>query len=46
MTTRGLLAAAALYDRYGFKLTQEIPSTAFGKPVIEQRYELNLSAKS
>ena len=46
MTTRGLLAAAALYHRYGFKLTQEIPSTAFGKPLIEQRYELDLSAKS
>ncbi|MBL0744999.1 GNAT family N-acetyltransferase [Chryseolinea lacunae] len=42
MTTKGLVAAAALYTRYGFQLTEEIPSTAFGKPLTEQKYVLNL----
>lgn len=35
--------ATALYNRYGFKLAEEKPSTAFDKPLIEQRYELDLS---
>jgi peptidyl-dipeptidase Dcp len=41
-TTAELTASAHLYKKYGFKLTEEKPSTAFGKPVIEQRYDLVL----
>lgn len=41
-TTHELPAAASLYKRHGFKLTQEKDSIAFGKPVIEQRYDLAL----
>ncbi|HXL56221.1 MAG TPA: GNAT family N-acetyltransferase, partial [Chitinophagaceae bacterium] len=41
-TTHELSAAAALYTRYGFKLTEEIPTTNFGKPLKEQRYDLIL----
>lgn len=40
-TTQELHAAASLYKRYGFKLTEEKQSTAFGKAVIEQRYDFN-----
>lgn len=39
-TTHELDAAASLYKRYGFTLTEENPSTNFGKPVREQRYDL------
>jgi peptidyl-dipeptidase Dcp len=39
-TTHEQEAAIALYKRYGFKLTEEKPSTAFGKALIEQRYDL------
>ncbi|OQP64518.1 hypothetical protein [Niastella populi] len=41
-TTSELPAAAALYRRYGFVVTEEIPSSSFGKPVIEQKYSLKL----
>lgn len=41
-TTHELPAAAHLYKRLGFKLTEEKESTSFGKPVIEQRYDLTL----
>ncbi|HTI09839.1 MAG TPA: GNAT family N-acetyltransferase [Puia sp.] len=41
-TTHELGAAASLYQRYGFTLTEEKPSTAFGKSLVEQKYELNL----
>ncbi len=41
-TTHELAAAAALYRRFGFKLTEEKESTAFGKPLREQRYDLVL----
>ncbi len=41
-TTHELTTAAALYKRAGFKLTEEKASTAFGKPLIEQRYDLTL----
>ena len=40
-TTQEQEAATALYRRYGFRLTEEKPSTAFGKSLIEQRYEWN-----
>lgn len=41
-TTNELHAAASLYLRHGFRLTEEKPSTTFGKPLIEQRYDLKL----
>jgi GNAT superfamily N-acetyltransferase len=41
-TTHELAAAASLYKRFGFKLTKEKESTAFGKPLREQRYDLVL----
>jgi ribosomal protein S18 acetylase RimI-like enzyme len=40
-TTSELHAAASLYTRYGFRLTEEKPSAGFGKEVVEQRYELD-----
>lgn len=40
LTTDELHSAASLYKRYGFKLVEEKHSSAFGKPLIEQKYEL------
>jgi peptidyl-dipeptidase Dcp len=42
-TTNEQTAAASLYERYGFQLTEEKESDAFGKPLIEQRFDLQLS---
>jgi GNAT superfamily N-acetyltransferase len=42
-TTEELKTAISLYKRYGFKLTEEKESTAFGKPVKEMRFDLNLN---
>jgi N-acetylglutamate synthase-like GNAT family acetyltransferase len=42
LTTHELPTAAHLYKNYGFKLISETESSAFGKPLIEQRYELHL----
>ena len=42
-TTHELTTAAVLYKKLGFQLTEEKESTAFGKPLIEQRYDLILS---
>lgn len=42
-TTHELTAAAFLYRRAGFRLTEEKDSSAFGKPLKEQRYDLILS---
>lgn len=39
-TTSELDAAASLYKRYGYYLTEEKDSSAFGKKVREQRYEM------
>jgi peptidyl-dipeptidase Dcp len=39
-TTDELPAAASLYARYGFRLTEEKESRAFGKLLKEQKYEL------
>lgn len=39
-TTDHLPAAHHLYKKFGFRLTEEKPSTAFGKPLVEQRYDL------
>jgi len=36
------VGAAKLYKRYGYKLTEEKPSTAFGISLVEQRYDLIL----
>ena len=41
-TTDELPASAHLYKKFGFVLTHEEPSNAFGKPVIQQKYELKL----
>jgi GNAT superfamily N-acetyltransferase len=41
-TTHELTTAAALYKRLGYKLTEEKESNSFGKPLIEQRYDLIL----
>jgi GNAT superfamily N-acetyltransferase len=41
-TTHELTAAASLYKRVGFKLTEEKESTAFGKPLREHRYDLSV----
>ena len=41
-TTHELSTAAFLYIRHGFQLTEEKESTAFGKPLREQRYDLFL----
>jgi len=39
-TTNELAAAHHLYKKFGFILTEERPSTDFGKPLVEQRYDL------
>lgn len=41
-TTEQQAAAAKLYKRYGYQLTEEKPSIAFGVPLTEQRYDLIL----
>ena len=41
-TTHELSTAAFLYKRHGFALTEEKESTAFGKLLKEQRYDLFL----
>jgi GNAT superfamily N-acetyltransferase len=38
-TTDELPAAGSLYTRHGFRLCDEQPSTRFGKPLVEQKYE-------
>lgn len=42
-TTADQQAAIALYQKSGFKLTEEVISNEFDKPVTEQRYEIKLS---
>ena len=42
LTTDELPASTHLYKKFGFKLTEEKPSTSFGKPVLLQRYDLIL----
>ena len=41
-TTHELSTAALLYKKFGFTLTEEKETTAFGKPLREQRYDLVL----
>ena len=40
-TTNEQQAAISLYTRYGFQLTEEKESMAFGKPLAERKYEFN-----
>jgi N-acetylglutamate synthase-like GNAT family acetyltransferase len=42
LTTGDLPVSTHLYKKFGFRLTQEKPSSAFGKPVVQQRYDLAL----
>jgi len=42
-TTQQQVIAAKVYQRYGYQLTEEKPSMAFGVPLTEQRYDLILS---
>ena len=42
-TTNDLFTAAHIYKKMGFKLTEEFESTAFGKPLKQQRYDLILT---
>lgn len=41
-TTDELFAAAHIYKKMGFVLTEELSSTSFGKLLKEQRYDLHL----
>lgn len=41
-TTNEQVSAAKLYEIFGFKLTEEKESDAFGKYLIEQRFDLLL----
>lgn len=41
-TTNEQHSAIALYEKYGFELTEEKPSNNFDKPLIERRYDLIL----
>jgi GNAT superfamily N-acetyltransferase len=40
-TTEDLKTAAALYTRHGFRLIEEKASESFGRPLFEQKYELD-----
>jgi peptidyl-dipeptidase Dcp len=44
-TTHELETAAYLYKKHGFKLTEDRESTAFGKPLREQRYDLEVNVE-
>ena len=39
-TTNELATAASLYQKHGFRLAEEKQSSAFGKPLVERKYEL------
>lgn len=41
-TTNELDTASHLYNKFGFHLTETVPSNAFGKELCEQRYDLKL----
>lgn len=42
-TTNEQQTAAALYKRHGYVLTEEKESAAFGRQVVEQKFELRLA---
>jgi ribosomal protein S18 acetylase RimI-like enzyme len=41
-TTNELYTAAKIYRKMGFRLSEEVASESFGKPLKEQRYDLVL----
>ncbi|MGS2761964.1 N-acetyltransferase family protein [Sinomicrobium sp. M5D2P9] len=41
-TTKEQETAIALYKRFGFRLSEEVPSESFGKSLVEQRYDMEL----
>jgi ribosomal protein S18 acetylase RimI-like enzyme len=41
-TTNEQQTAVALYERLGYVLTEEKESSAFGRPAVEQKFELRL----
>lgn len=43
-TFAGLDAAAHLYRKAGFRLVEEVPGDTWGTPLLEQRYELQLTS--
>lgn len=43
-TTSDLAAAAHLYGSAGFRVVEETPEHGWGRPVLKQRYELELGA--
>lgn len=42
-TTNELSTAAHIYQKMGFRLSEEVASESFGKPLKEQRYDLILN---
>jgi GNAT superfamily N-acetyltransferase len=44
-TTSVLVAAAKLYESFGFHITEEVTHEMWGATVTEQRYELNLGGR-
>lgn len=44
-TVKGLESAARLYFSTGFELTEENPTEAWGKSLVEQRYDLDLTTR-
>ena len=45
-TTNEQETAISMYKRHGFLLAEEKPSDAFGKPLVEQKYELSYDPES
>jgi N-acetylglutamate synthase-like GNAT family acetyltransferase len=43
-TFQGLVPARHLYEKFGFKLVEELPGEQWGTVVTEQRFELALKA--
>jgi ribosomal protein S18 acetylase RimI-like enzyme len=41
-TTHELFSAAHLYQKHGFKLSEQVDSSAFGKPLKENKYIVDL----
>ena len=41
-TTEEQEVAVGLYESFGYRLVEERPSSSFGKPLIERKYELEL----
>jgi peptidyl-dipeptidase Dcp len=39
-TTEEQEVAIRLYESFGYRLVEEWPSSAFGKPLVDRRYEV------